>query len=428
MDNAVAYPRFRWFVAIASSWAWLSFGVLLITFAPMLPIISREFHVPIGGVLIGLFALNSVARGTGVIFAGPLVDRFGPRNMLLASAICLFFYCLLIPACSHTLTALVVLRLFQGLADGPLFASQAALVHRWFPQKEQGTIIGINNGIFACGTALLYIMLPILMPLLHGNWRLVSASPIVLVAIQVVLMLITLFGKEPASEWGSRAGAVAQSNADFRTALALPVFWAGAYLLGSAQGIMQTVNGLTASFLMAPPPLGLGWKPAAAGPTLTCIQLGMIVAGVLMGAILASVFRGNAKWLAALSFLLVGVAAFTIALPFSHPSPQVIRYYFFVTGFMMNLGFPAVSTFITVSYPPQILGKIFGISSGISVYGGAIFSGVAGALLDKTHSFTSVYGLVLGIGVVAFLVAATMMNPVKAFRVVTQGTPVGAHR
>lgn len=414
MDNTVVYPKFRYFVGFAAAWAWINIGWVIVGFAPLLTYISAEYKVPLGIVMICVMALNSVAGGTSALLCGPLVDKYGPRKVLFVSGILLTVYSLLIPYFSHNLTELVVLRLLAGLVGhGPIFAGKAAMAQRWFPRKEQSTWIGIWNATFALGAAVMYMVYSPLLKGFGGEWRVVGAFSAVPSAILAILMGITLFGKEP--EVVRHGGPATVVQKDFSIALKLPVFWVGGILLGCAQGIMQSINGLTASYLMSPQPLGLAWKPFLAGPAMTYIQWGMIISGSLMGAMLAFIFRGRIKWLASSSYLLAGLAAYFMTSSFSTASLSHMQISFVLVGFMMNLGYPSVTTFITQNYPPHILGKVFGICGGISVYMGAFFSGLAGSILDKTHTFTSVYGFICAIGIFACIVAAAMLNPVKTF-------------
>jgi MFS family permease len=255
MENPVVYPKFRWVVAFASAWGWFTFGVTVLTFSPMFPVMAKEFGVQIGTLVIGVMAFNSIACAVGTILCGSLIDKFGPRKLLLASSILVFIYCLLIPVCSHTYWQLVALRIYGGLVSGPLFATMAALTQRWFPRHEHGTVIGINKGVFAVGAGFLFLTVPPLMQHFHGAWRTVSALGGVLLFIQVLLTTMILFGKEPAVvRYAASAGKV-RRNAWAKT-LRLPVFWTGAALLAVAQGVMQSVNGVMPSYLMTPSPMG----------------------------------------------------------------------------------------------------------------------------------------------------------------------------
>ena len=315
MDTQV-YPRFRIFVGLAAATAWINIGWVIVCFAPLLPFIAKEFSVPVGTVMIGVMALNSFAGGTGVILCGPLVDKFGPRKVLFVSAILLTACSLAIPFFSHSFTQVVILRLFSGaLGFGPLFAGKAAMAQRWFPRNEQSTWIGIWNSAFAVGVAAMYQAYFPLLTHYHFDWRQVGAFSWVPSAIMAVFMLITLFGKEPAVV--RRSGPSAIVEKDFSVALKLPVLWAGAILLGCAQGIMQSINGLTASFLQMPKPVGLDWRPEVAGPTMTFVQIGMILSGFLIGAMMAYIFRGSYKWQASSAFLLAGLAVFFLTSGFA---------------------------------------------------------------------------------------------------------------
>lgn len=413
MEDQVVYPKFRVVVAIAEAWAWLTFGVVVLTFSPMLPLMAREFGRPIGSLVIGVFSLNSIACGVGVICAGPLVDRFGPRKVMLVSSMLVLISCLLIPFWTHNMAEVMAIRVFQGLAIAPLFSSLAALTRRWFPHKEQGLVIGFDNGMFPVGGALLFLMVPRLLPVFHGDWHKVAGLGSVIAAIEVILMTIIMFGKEPKIARHVRPAGVAPHN-DFKIALKLPVFWVGAILLAVAQGIMQSVNSVSPSYLMAAPPMGLGWMQFVAGRTMLFVQLGMITSGLLMGFFLNVIFRDSAKWLAATGFLSVGLVVLSLSRPVA-PSPVSAAIVFFFVGALMNIGWPAVATFITENYPPHILGTVFAIASGISLWGGALSLGTCGEILNRTHSFVAVFGFLCVIAIVASVLAATMLNPLKAF-------------
>jgi MFS family permease len=422
MDSEVAYPKFRFFVGIAATFAWINIGWVILGFAPLLPFISKEFNVSLGTVMIAVMVTNAVAGGISIILTGPLVDKFGPRKVLLASAILCAVYALLIPHFSHSIMELAVLRILSGLfGHGAIYAGKAAMAQRWFPRKEQGTWIGIWNAGFAVGVAGFYLAF---VPLLNyfstwsgisdfGPWREVGAFSAVPSGVLAILMLVTLFGKEPPVMM-RHGGLSAAVQKDFSIALKLPVFWAGAILLGCAQGIMQSINCLTASYMMFPKP-GLNWSPFKAGPAMTFIQIGMIASGLLMGAMLLYGFRGSIKWLSSSSYLLAGLAAFFLVMPFSTFSLSHMEISFVIVGFMMNVGYPSVTTFVAQNYPPHTLGKVFGVSGGISVFMGACFSGLGGKIVDWTHTFTAMYGFILAIGVFACILSAVMLNPIKRF-------------
>jgi MFS family permease len=160
---------------------------------------------------------------------------------------------------------------------------------------------------------------------------------------------------------------------------------------------------------------GLGWLPFKAGPAMAYIQYGMVVGAFLMSTMLFFIFRGSLKWCASFNFLASGVLAFFLTMSFPKGSLVHMEIAFFIVGFFAIQMFPTVSTFITQNYPPYILGRVFGVSGGISILLGALFSGLAGFLLNWTDTYKSVYILVLALGVFSCILAAVMLNPVKVF-------------
>lgn len=419
MEQAVVFPKFRWLVGLAAAFAQFTFGALVVSFAPLLPVIGREFGRPVGSLLIAFFSYNSIAIGLAVLASGPAVDKFGPRKVMLGSAILVLIYCLLLPIATHSIFQITVLRLFLGIGLGPAVASLAALMQRWFPRNEQGTVLGITKGCLAIGTAFVFLVMPKVMAAVHGDWRKALATGAFLMAAQTIILIISLFGTEPPIQFRAAKGVAPE----FKLSLTLSAFWGGALLLALSQGIMQCINGLTASYMVTPAPVGLGWKPWVAGPNISLIQFGMIISGLLMGILLKFIFQGSAKWLAATSYLLAGAAAFSVVQSFAH-GQMSIKIVFFALGFLMNIGYPAVSTYITANYPPHILGKVFGTSASIAVFGGAVASGIAGIILDKTHSFYVVYGFVGILGILGLLIAAGLLNPIKAFKKESQPAAV----
>jgi MFS family permease len=166
---------------------------------------------------------------------------------------------------------------------------------------------------------------------------------------------------------------------------------------------------------MSPVQGGLGWLPFKAGPAMAFIQYGMFVGAFLMSTILFFIFRGSLKWCASFLFLASGVFALFLIMPWPKSSLVHMEIAFFIVGFFANQMFPVVTTFITQNFPPYILGRVFGVAGGISILLGALFSGLAGMLLNWTDSYKSIYVLIFAIGVFACILVAVTLNPVKAF-------------
>jgi len=408
-------PVLRLFVGIAALMAWINIGWIIVGFAPLLPFISDELHIPVGTVMLCVFPLSSLAGGFGIMLCGPLIDKYGPRKVLFVSTILCVILNLMIPYITHNIIEISILRILTGLiTQGPVFAGNSAMAQRWFPHKEQGTWLGIWQAGFAIGMAVMYVVYFPLMKYFDGEWRDVAAFSAAPAAVAFILLGITyFFGKEPVAIRHEEYDAFVKR--DFSIARLLPVFWVGGILLGCAQGVMETINGLTASYLMSVDQGGLNWLPFKAGPAMAFIQYGMVAGAFLMSTMLYFIFRGKLKWYAAFNFLAAGLFAYFLTMTYAKGSLVHMEISFIIVGFFANQMFPIVTTFITQNYPPYILGRVFGMSGGVSILLGAFFSGLAGMLLNWTNSYKSVYILVLAVGVFACIISAVFLNPVKAF-------------
>jgi MFS family permease len=394
-----------------AAFAWITFGVVTMIFAPLLSTIADEFGREVGGLMVRFMALNSIGIGLGALSSGFLVDKFGPRKVLLGSMLLVTAYLLTVPHFSQTIPQLVVLRFAEGLVAGPIHSTLAKLGQRWFPKNEQGLFNGVTNASIAVGFAGVYLLFGPWVDYFEGDWRKMVQSIALLTGTSIILLVIALMKKEPPlQKWAASSGA--SPEADFRTAIRIPTFWLGAFLLMCAMTFMSTINGLTPSYVLRPRPMGLSSPGLLI--YLSVIKIGMVVMGFGMGFVLNKIFKQNVKLLCIVGYTMSAILAFCMSLRFTFSAIPIMCVFLFLIGFWMNCEYPAVTVFVATNYPPHILGRVFAICSCCAVFGSAIISGFAGLLLDWTHTFTSVYCLCAGLALAA-AVASTMLNPVKEF-------------
>jgi MFS family permease len=413
MGNVLS--KFRWFIAFAVAFAWFAYGVVAIVFVPLMGAIGSEFHREVGSLAMGIMALNMLALAVGMILIGPLIDKFGPRLMLLLSAILLAASCLAIPVAAHSMTGIVILRILQGLFSAPVCACMAALANRWFPPSEQGTFNGLASTRMGLGFALGFSMTPTVFRAFHENWRTTVMISALLPALEAVLFIIALMAKEPATN--SPVGVPAATGNEFGIALKVPAFWIAVLLLIIAGGSVQTLNSLAMPYLQAKPdasPAGVGLDMAIAGRAMSMQQIGMILSGLLVGLIMQKIFKGNTKPVAMIGSVLTGACSFSIVLNPVHGNFIVLSAALFLVGFFVSFVLPAIAVFISTNYPPQILGKVFATTLGIASLGQAGVQSISAFMLDKTHSFNAIFFFVLGLSILA-AVLSNFLNPVTAF-------------
>ena len=117
-----------------------------------LPVVLVDFGASTGAGVWVILAYSAMLAGTVLLF-GQLSDRLGPRS-LLASGFLGFTIASLACGLAPSMNALVIARLFQGVAGGALSASSMAVVGRYVPPEERGRAIGLLSAASALGSLL----------------------------------------------------------------------------------------------------------------------------------------------------------------------------------------------------------------------------------------------------------------------------------
>ena len=168
---AAEHP-YRW-VILAGVWLlYVSFGLIQTSMAPLVQPITRELgisHSAMGGVL-GAWPLVYIVAA---LPSGALMDRIGPRWTLCLAMLLIALSAGLRGFAEGQLSLFLAVAVF-GLG-GPLVSIGAPkLVALWFSGRERGMAMGIYITGPSLGAILaLSLTNSALMPLAHGNWRLV---------------------------------------------------------------------------------------------------------------------------------------------------------------------------------------------------------------------------------------------------------------
>jgi predicted MFS family arabinose efflux permease len=150
--------------------------------APLIPALSRQFHASdrLVGLLVPAYLLP---YGFSTLIYGPLSDRIGRRRVLLALVIAMTVGTVG-TALAPTLSALLALRVFTGIASGGIVPIALALIGDLFPYQQRGRAIGWIFGAIAGGVAFGSTLGAFLNPII--GWRMeffALAVPIAAVAL-----------------------------------------------------------------------------------------------------------------------------------------------------------------------------------------------------------------------------------------------------
>jgi sugar phosphate permease len=115
--------------------------------------LSSEFHINSSqyGLISSAFSLGYMVFA---FLSGPLVDRFGPRRILLIGMVVWSLASAITPI-SGGFTGLLLIRIVLGAGEAPAFPASTRLVSRWLPQTERGFALSLLGGVAVAGSLLI---------------------------------------------------------------------------------------------------------------------------------------------------------------------------------------------------------------------------------------------------------------------------------
>ncbi|MGW7666961.1 MFS transporter [Streptomyces sp. NPDC054775] len=125
------------------------------------------------GISKSQYGLISSAFSIGYMvfafLAGPLVDRYGARRILLVG-VAIWSVVTAVTPVSGSFIGLFMARVILGAGEGPGFPAATRTVSRWLPQKERGIALAMVGGVAVAGSLL--IGGPLVTQLINGlGWR-----------------------------------------------------------------------------------------------------------------------------------------------------------------------------------------------------------------------------------------------------------------
>ena len=362
-------------------------------------------------------SMNLLLFGIAAPLSGFLLDRFGPRKVMIGSLT------LLIVGVSGTMAMtqfwqfFLVWGVIVGFGAGGVGSVLTATVgNRWFVAKR-GLALGILGSASSTGQI---IFLPLFMAMItYAGWRMGSMA-LIIVAI-ILLPLIYLFMRDDPSDVGlepygaGQPGAAGSGGATSlrgipaknatitaRDVVSHPTFW---LLAGSFFVCGGTANGLIGTHLI-PHEIEIGIPQIAAASLLGLMGALNMVGTIFSGWMIDRV--QPQKWLA-LVYALRGVSL--LLLPF-------VQGYFGLVIFAVIYGLdwfatvPPSMALTADTFGRQNVGKVYGWIFMSHQIGAAIMASAAGALRTSMGDYQFAF---LSGGVIAMIAAglALQIKPVQ---------------
>ena len=375
-DTALQYPRFRWFLLIASCFSFISLNMNMVSFAPILGKIAAGLAVN-PGAATQLMTVFVFSGAIALIVGGFLCDKFGIFPLLIIGNLFGAVPAVLMPF-FNSYSAVLGARFCEGLAVGFCMATMTPVMAIWFPLKERGLVAGLMGTAVAVGGALGAMISPVVYMKTGGSWQLMSSWLSTVGWAAFVLTVIAAIVPKAAPP--SHVPAGAQPTGDegaFKKALAMPSTWIGVAVTFFAAWCMQAIYNMPPAYLeVAPQGLGLG--PILAGQIGSSIGIAGIFAPIIGGILQDKVFKRNAKPLIYAGFVLSGLFSYVILCSCVYTNHVFLVASLALAGAGFALIYPAIMIYLSGAYPVSTLGKMFGLWTGIGAFGGAVGLFLAG--------------------------------------------------
>ena len=377
-------------------------------------------------------SMNLLLFGIAAPLSGFLIDRFGPRKVMMGSL------SLLIVGVSGTMMMtqfwqfFLVWGVIVGLGAGGVGSVLTATVgNRWFVAKR-GLALGILGSASSTGQI---IFLPLFMAMItYAGWRLGSMA-LIIVAL-ILLPLIFLFMRDDPSEVGLEpygsgdpkataiGGAASLRGMSAKNAtitakevVTHPTFW---LLAASFFVCGGTANGLIGTHLI-PHEIEIG-IPQIAAASLLGIMGGINMVGTIFSGWMIDKVQPQ-RWLA-LVYALRGVSL--LFLPFVHDFTGLV-FFAIVYGLDWFATVPPSMAITADTFGRQNVGKVYGWIFMSHQIGAAIMASAAGAIRTWMGDYQFAF---LSGGVIAMIAAGLALQiklqPKEAAPPATGAVPAGA--
>jgi MFS family permease len=368
-------------------------------------------------LIASAISMNLLLFGVASPISGWLIDRYGPRKVMLGSLILLIVGVSGTVAMTEFWQFFLVWGIIVGLGAGGVGSVLTASVgNRWFVARR-GLALGILGSASSTGQI---IFLPLFMAMItYAGWRLGSMA-LIIVAI-VLLPLIYLFMRDDPAEVGLEPYGAGQPGAAISTSatslrgmpaknatitardvVSHPTFW---LLAGSFFVCGGTANGLIGTHLI-PHEIEMGIPQIAAASLLGLMGALNMVGTIFSGWMIDRV--QPQKWLA-LVYAMRGLSL--LLLPF-------VQGYFGLVIFAVIYGLdwfatvPPSMALTADTFGKQNVGKVYGWIFMSHQIGAAIMASAAGALRTSLGDYQFAF---LSGGVIAMIAAglALQIKPVQ---------------
>lgn len=150
--------------------------------------VTEEFGLS-GSQLGSLLSAGLIGMALGALILGPLADRFGRRNILIASLV-INAIGLALSATAGSATELGLWRVVTGLGIGGILATVTVLTSEYSNNRNRGMSVSIYTAGYGLGATLGGLLAAQIIPTF--GWRSVFATGAALTLVAIVFVIVSL--------------------------------------------------------------------------------------------------------------------------------------------------------------------------------------------------------------------------------------------
>ena len=383
-------PRHAWVMAVLMLlMATILMGIIF-TFGFFFKAIAAEFELS-RAVTSAIVATNIIIGGLTAMVAGRVIDRYGPRRVILAMGILTGASLILTNLVQQPWQIFLTYGLLLALGTGPVYLVPATVLTWWF-EKHRATAYGIA---FSGAALAMLIGAPVTSYLLANlEWRLAYVVIGVFAGVTTVLIAL-FFGKAPASRTAATVPANGLPGLRLGHLARQPSFW---YIL-----IGWAANGYSMFFIfshLVPHITDQGFSVARAVGTFSVMGFAALAGRLPAGVLADRIGRHRLGIISAVLLALAMLLLAWIAEPWA----------FYVFAVAFGFGYSSFSTSVGALvgdvFGAARIGTIFGILElGLGI-GAAVGVLVSGAIYDISGSYFYAFLIAAGIWIIASITTA----------------------
>lgn len=385
MNDSSKYPAMRWLVLLTGGIAVLAGNMYIISFASILTDIAGDLGIDIG-TATNFMSMFMLAASIAIIVGGMLCDRFGILFVLMLSFLFASGGAILMPLLGHTYSTALLARIFEGIGCGFAFCLMSPIMATWFPPKEQGIAAGLLGTSTALGAVIGYPLSSGLFAA-TGSWQVMSAWISIIGWAGFILTVVLMILPKPVLPSQSQAKEAPAAGNVFKRQLAEPMTWICMLVVFFAAWELQTIYNITPTYLAATAPLGLGLGFMTASKLMLGASIAGVLAPIVSGIIQDKVFKTKVRPFMFIGFALCFVFMYLLLLPAVSDSNALLLICIVLAAAGIAVLYAACPLFVSLNYPLQVIGKVFGIIFGLGAFGGAIGLFAAGAAVDARENY-----------------------------------------